>query len=120
MCLRSISGAKKKWGRFIRFGTTAAPLEPDLVWNDTDTGGTKVRDHPKALGSCASAVMVGLSYRDIYDLFLMLMDVIPILLPLFYRTRGSLAGIDLFENTHYGHNRHMTGYIYVWKEQIHK
>ena len=34
--------------------------------------------------------------------------------------RGSLAGIDLFENTHYGHNKHMTGDIYVWKEQMHK
>ena len=34
--------------------------------------------------------------------------------------RGSLAGIDLVENTHYGHNKHMTDYIYVWKEQIHK
>ena len=79
MCLRSISGAKK-WGRFIRFGATAAPLEPDLVWTDADTGGTKVRDHPKAVGSCASAAMVGISYRDIYDLFLMLRDVIPMLL----------------------------------------
>ena len=80
MCLRSISGAKK-WGRFIRFGATAAPLEPDLVWTDADTGGTKVRDHPKVVGSCASAAMVGISYRDIYDLFLMLRDVIPMLLP---------------------------------------
>ena len=60
---------------YKRFGTTAAPLEPDLVRTDTDTGGTKVRDHPKAVGSCASAAMVGISYRDIYDLFLMLRDV---------------------------------------------
>ena len=89
MCLRSISGAKK-WGSFIRYGTTAAPLEPDLVWTDTDTGGTKVRDYPKAVGSCASAAMVGISYRDIYDLFLMLRDVIPMLLP--HPNRTHLAG----------------------------
>ena len=31
-----------------------------------DTGGTKVRDHPKVVGTCASAAMVGISYRDIY------------------------------------------------------
>ena len=40
MCLRSVSG-EKKWGRFIHFGATAAPLESDLVWTDADTGGTK-------------------------------------------------------------------------------
>ena len=34
--------------------------------------------------------------------------------------RGSLAGIDLFEKTHYGHNKHMTCDIDVWKEQMHK
>ena len=56
-------------------------MEPDLVWTDADTGGTKVRDHPKVVGSRASAAMVGISYRDIYDLFLMLRDVIPMLLP---------------------------------------
>ena len=64
--------AHEKWGRFIRFSATAAPLEPDLVWVDADTGETKVRDHPKTVGSCASAAMVGVSYRDIYDMFLML------------------------------------------------
>ena len=63
--LRSISGAKK-WGRFIRFGATAAPLEPDLVWTDADTGGIKVCDHPKVVGSCASAVMVGISCIGTY------------------------------------------------------
>ena len=82
--------AQKKWERFKRYGTTAAPLEPDLVWTDTDTGGTKVRDYPKAVGSCASAAMVGISYRDIYDLFLMLRDVIPMLLP--HPNRTHLAG----------------------------
>ena len=87
MCLRSISGAKK-WGRFIRFGAMAAPLELDLVWTDADTGGTKVRDHLKVVGSCASAVMVGISYRDIYDLFVMLRDVIPMLLLLAYLASG--------------------------------
>ena len=91
--------AQKKWGRFIRYGTTAAPLEPDLVWTDTDTGGTKVRDYPKAVGSCASAAMVGISYRDIYDLFLMLRDVIPMLLP--HPNRTHLAGgglrIDVYD-----------------------
>ena len=25
---------KRKWGRFIHFGATAAPLELDLVWVD--------------------------------------------------------------------------------------
>ena len=62
-----MSGAKK-WDCFIRFGATASPLdslEPDLVWVDADTGGTKVCGHPKAVGSCASAAMVGLPYRDI-------------------------------------------------------
>ena len=63
MCLMSMSGATKG-GRCIRFGAMAALLEPDLVWVDTDTGGTKVRDHPKAVRSCASAAMVGVSYRD--------------------------------------------------------
>ena len=82
--------AQKKWESFKRYGTTAAPLEPDLVWTDTDTGGTKVRDYPKAVGSCASAAMVGISYRDIYDLFLMLRDVIPMLLP--HPNRTHLAG----------------------------
>ena len=33
---------------------------------------------------------------------------------------GSLVGIDFFENTYYGHNKHMRGDIYVWKEQIRK
>ena len=89
MCLRSISGAKK-WESFKRYGTTAAPLEPDLVWADTDTGGTKVRDHPKTVGSWASAAMVGISYRDIYDLFLMRRDVILMLLP--HPNRTHLAG----------------------------
>ena len=51
MCLRSISGAKKVESRFIRFSATAAPLDPDLVWTDANTGGTKVRDHPKVVGS---------------------------------------------------------------------
>ena len=83
--------APKKWDRFIRFGTAAAPLEPDLVWTDTDTGGTKVRDHPKAAGSCASAAMVGISYRDIYDLFLMLRDVIPMHLVLPHLLVGTLV-----------------------------
>ena len=66
-------------GSLYRFGVRTAPLEPDLVWTDADTGRTKVRDHPKVVGSCASAAMVGISYRDIYDMFLMLRDVIPML-----------------------------------------
>ena len=37
MYLRSISLAHTKWGRFIRFGATAAPLEPNLDWVDADT-----------------------------------------------------------------------------------
>ena len=52
----------QKSDRFIRFGATAAPLEPDLVWIDANTGRTNVRDHPKAVGSCASAAMVGIPY----------------------------------------------------------
>ena len=89
MSLRSVSSAKK-WSHFIRFGATAAPLEPDFVWIDANTGRTNVRDHPKAVGSCASAAMVGISYRDIYDLFLMLRNVIPMLLP--HPNRTHLAG----------------------------
>ena len=50
---RSIYGAKK-WARLIRFGATAAPLDPDLAWVDTDMGRTKVRDYPKPVESCAS------------------------------------------------------------------
>ena len=71
-------------GRFIRFGVTAAPLEPDLDWTDADTGGTKVRDHSKVVGSCASAAMVGISYWDIYDLFLTLRRCV-------YRTHLAVA-----------------------------
>jgi hypothetical protein len=43
--------------------------------------------------------MVGISYRDIYDLFLMLRDVIPMLLPLFYRTHLAGGGllIDVYD-----------------------
>ena len=69
--------AQQKWDRFIRFGATAAPLEPDLVRVDSDTGRTKVRDYPKPVGSCASAMMVGIPYRDVYDTILMLRDVHP-------------------------------------------
>ena len=63
MCLRSISGAKKSG---VALYVSALRLLP---WNQTlsgltpNTGGTKVRDHPKAVGSCASAAMVGISYR---------------------------------------------------------
>ena len=33
-----------------------------------------------------------------------------------------LAGIGFLKIhiSHYGHNKHMTGYIYGWKEQIHQ
>ena len=66
MCLRSISGEKES-------GVALNALAPRLLpWNQTLSGltqirvgvGTKVRDHPKAVGLCASAVMVGISYRD--------------------------------------------------------
>ena len=68
---------EKKWGRFIRFGATAAPLEPNCVLFKPFLGltpirvrgGTKVRDHPKAVGSCASAVTVRVSYRDVYTTY---------------------------------------------------
>ena len=42
------------------FGATAAPLELPFVWADadSDTGRTKVRDHLKPMGLCASAPMV--------------------------------------------------------------
>ena len=80
MYLRSICGPHTV-GRFMRFGATAAPLEPDLVWVDANTGRTKVRDHSKPVGPCSSAVMVGISYGDIYDTCLMLRDVIPMLRP---------------------------------------
>ena len=67
MCLTGQYLAQTKVGLllcFIRFGATAAPLEPDLVWTVANTGGTKVRDHLKVVhGSCASAVMV--AGRDI-------------------------------------------------------
>jgi hypothetical protein len=102
-CMLTVCGlgqflAQKKWESFKRYGTTAAPLEPDdLVWTDTDTGGTKVRDYPKAVGSCASATMVGISYRDIHDLFLMLRDVIPMLLP--HPNRTHLAGGGCFSTS---------------------
>ena len=54
-----------------------APLEPPLVWVDPDTGRTKVRDHPKPVGSCASAAMGRIPYSDLYDTIMMLRDVIP-------------------------------------------
>ena len=65
----------QKVGSLYTFRHYGCSLEPDLVWTDTDTGGTKVRDHPKAVGACASAAMVEISYRDIHDLFLMLRDI---------------------------------------------
>ena len=53
MCLRSNFRCKKVGSLLYvrRFGATAAPLEPDRVWIDADTGRTKVHDHPKAVGS---------------------------------------------------------------------
>ena len=62
MCLRSFSGGAKKVGRFILSATRIAPPWNHLVWTGADTGGTKVRDHPKVVESCASAAMVGISY----------------------------------------------------------
>ena len=64
--------------RLLPWNQTLTGLTP---FADSDTGGTKVRDHPKAVGACASAAMVGISYRDMYDMFLMLRDIIPMLRP---------------------------------------
>ena len=81
--------ARKKWGRFIRFGATAAPLEPDLVWTDADTGGTTVRDHPKAVGSCAKC----LDGRDIIYLVRLVRPIHNTHLMVCTCVSGQLAGV---------------------------
>ena len=53
MCLRSISGAKQNGVALYVSASRLLPWEPDLVWTDADTGGTKFRDHPKVVGSRA-------------------------------------------------------------------